>query len=272
MRLAGRHTPGQPRRRVGEVLVGRARAVVALTVGIVVSLFPMASQASSSSCPAVKTCGAYVLDDYRWPAHAGQPLVIPYYVSTAISNPSVPSTELPEIVRRAAAVWEHANPRVHFRYVGLTSALPGLPYDGHNVIGYGVPAAPGAEAANAVINYTQSGRVLEEDLVIDPTTYWTWDSCPQRDGGCAGHSADLVPAPVATNTWGPELQGVLTHELGHWLSLDHSDPAGGSNETMFSAVPPDNLKMQTLGLGDILGARAAYPCGSCGGTPRVYAP
>jgi hypothetical protein len=243
-----------------------------MAIAIVVSVLPLASQASGSPCPAVKTCGAYVLDDYRWPTSPRQPLVIPYFVSTAISNPSVPASQLPQIVRRAAAVWEQANPRIHFRFMGTTSALPGLPYDGHNVIGYGAPAVAGAEAAHATINYTQSGRILEADLVINPGTYWTWDPCPQRDGGCAGHSMDLVPGPVATNTWGPEIQGVLTHELGHWLSLDHPDAAGGSDETMYSAVPPDNLKMQTLGLGDIRGVRAAYPCGACGGTPKVYAP
>jgi hypothetical protein len=248
--------------------VGLTRTTSAALVATSLCLAATPAIAGGGSCPAVKTCGAYVLDDYRWPVGAGRPLVITYYVSTSVSNPGVPSSELPRIVQRAAAVWERANPRVHFRYAGLTSALPGLPYDGHNVIGYGVPANP-AEAANAVINFTQAGRILEEDLVINPDTYWTWDSCPQRDGGCAGHSANLVPA---TETWGPELQGVLTHELGHWLSLDHSDPGGGSDETMFSAVPSDNLKMQTLGLGDIRGVRAAYPCGRCGGAPRVYAP
>jgi hypothetical protein len=250
--------------------VGLTRKTLAAATAALLCLAASPAIAARASCPAVKTCGAYVLDDYRWPVRAGQPLVIPYYVSTAISHPSVPASELPQIVRRATAVWERANPRIHFKYLGLTSAMPGLPYDGHNVIGYGVPVAPN-EGANAVINFTQSGRILEEDLVINPATYWTWDPCAQRDGGCGGHSADIVP-PAATETWGPELQGVLTHELGHWLSLDHSDAKGGADETMFSAVPSDNLKMQTLGLGDILGARAAYPCGRCGGRPRVYAP
>lgn len=249
----------------------RARAVLALTVAVLACLAPVAGHAGTSSCPAVKTCEAYVLDDYRWPVGADQPLVVPYYVSTTISNAGVPAAELPQIVQRAAAVWQRANPRVHFRYLGLTSALPGLPYDGRNVIGYGVPAAPN-ELGNAVINFTQSGRILEADLVINPASYWTWDSCPQRDGGCMGHSTEWVRQPVNTGTWGPEMQGVVTHELGHWLSLDHPDAKGGTNETMFSTAPADNLQWQTLGLGDILGVRSAYPCGRCGGVPRVYAP
>ena len=253
------------------MLVGRARAVVAPTIALDGCLLPVTSQASTGACPAVKTCGAYVVDDYRWPVKIGQPLVIPYYVSTAISNPSVPAAQLPDIVQRATAVWERANPRIHFRYLGLTGAMPGLPYDGRNVIGYGLPVAP-VEGAHALINFTQEGKVLETDLVINPETYWTWDPCPQRDGGCAGHSANWVQQPMKGETWGPELQGVLTHELGHWLSLDHPDSKGGSNETMFSTAPADNLRMQTLGLGDILGARSAYPCGRCGGTPHVYAP
>lgn len=233
---------------------------------------PMHSQADSS-CPAVKTCRAYVLEGYSWPHRLGKPVVIPYYVSTKLSNPWVPATELPKVVAAATAVWMKADPLVRFRYMGTTDALPGAPFDGKNVIGYGAPeGAPGAELADTATDFTSQGTIIETDISIDPTRPWSWTQCAQRDAGCAGHSTDLVKEPLSGDTWGPEIQGVLEHELGHALGLDHSDAKGGTEETMFSQQPAQNLAMQTLGLGDILGVRAIYPCGKCGGAPEVFAP
>lgn len=227
--------------------------------------------ASAPSCPAPKTCPAFVLATMRWPVKPGQSLVIPYYVSTRLDSVNYPASGLPAVAAAATKVWERANPRVHFRYLGTTDALPGNIADGKNVIGFGVPeGAPGLEAADASLFFTQDDVLFEADVTIDPKSPWVWQSCPQRDGGCSGHSREFLP-----NTWGPELQGVLEHELGHWLSLDHSDAQttlDGSLMTMFSTTHPDNLAQQTLGLGDILGVRAAYPCGRCGGPPTVYAP
>lgn len=70
---------------------------------------------------------------------------------------------------------------------------------------------------------------------------------------------------------GVDFQGTALHELGHWLSLNHTSEQRGSQQTMYQTAPTD-LSLQTLGLGDVLGVRAAYPCGRCGGPPAVFAP
>jgi hypothetical protein len=198
--------------------------------------------------------------------------VIPYYVSVAVTHPTVPAASLPDMVASAMRVWERADPLIRFEYLGTTQALPGLPFDGKNVIGYGAPLAPALVAGYTPTSFTQAGDINEADIVISPTSPWTWQSCPQQDGGCAGHSADFMAGPVDTNTWGPEIQGMVEHELGHMLGLDHPDELGGTEETMFSTLSSDNLTPQTLGLGDILGVRAIYPCGKLCEPPVVYAP
>ena len=251
----------------------RKATLAFVTLAIAAALVGVGS-ADATGCPAAKTCRAYVLDPFRWPMAQGQSLLIPYYVSTAVSPPAgVPVSQLPAVTAAATAIWERADPKVHFKYEGVTTALPGV-QDGVNVIGYGPPSEPGVELANASIFYTSAGRVTEADISIDPTHVWTWDPCPQRNGGCAGHTRSYFDYPGINSPgpYGPELQGVLEHELGHWLSLDHPDALGGSQMTMYSAEPIENMSWQTLGLGDILGVRAAYPCGKCGGAPVVYTP
>lgn len=97
---------------------------------------------------------------------------------------------------------------------------------------------------------------------------WVWDQCEQRDRACGRLPEDDVGG---TNTGGVDFQGTAVHELGHWLSLNHTTSDRGNQQTMYQ-TGPTNLSLQTLGLGDILGVRAAYPCGSCGGRPVVFMP
>ncbi len=220
---------------------------------------------AASSCPNPKTCRAYVLDAYRWPVPAGQPLVLHYRVNPV--NPYVAQADVPRMVAAATRVWERANPRVHFHFDGMTTALPGV-LDGVNVVGWGPPLDP-VELAHAAIFTSGNGTtVVEADLSLNLAAGTRWHECPQRDGGCQGHAT-----PDATGTYTGEVQGVVEHELGHWLSLNHPDALGGSEMTMSAVDDPRlGLTYQTLGLGDVLGVRAAYPCGRCGGAPKVYAP
>lgn len=247
----------------------RLRAFLLVTA--LTSAFLTTSASSTPTCPAPKTCPAYALADMRWPSKPGQPVVIPYYVSTTLDPPLFKGTDLPPVVAAATRVWEKANPRIRFRYLGTTDTITvGYLTDGMNVIGFGIPqGAPGLETADAEMHFTQAGTLYEADINLDFSGTWVWDPCRQQDGGCAGHSRNLLPVG---EVWSVELQGVLEHELGHWLSLDHPDSTTGTEMTMYESGQVQNLAEQTLGLGDILGVRAAYPCGKCGGKPRVYAP
>lgn len=223
--------------------------------------------AQADGCPAAKTCADYDLYDYRWPTQPGKRVVIEYYI-----NPGLPLRVTPEEIEGATAAaartWERANPRISFKYQGRTDALPGV-QDGMNVVGFSVSVVPTARAS--ATSFHSGGLLLEADLTLAADNAWTWRQCQQRDNSCGR----LVGEPVnvfgiATNTPGVDLQGTLVHELGHWLSLNHAEEENTA-QTM-AAIGPTDLSLQTLALGDVLGVRAAYPCGTCGGKPVVFAP
>lgn len=59
----------------------------------------------------------------------------------------------------------------------------------------------------------------------------------------------------------------MTHEVGHWLFLGDLADAQDKEMTMYGTIGAEQgeefvteRKKVTLGLGDILGARALYPC------------
>ena len=239
-----------------------ARLLVA--VALVVTAATPSLVDAAPACPSPRTCGDFALTEGRWRVAPGATLVIPYRVNPV--NAWVPEADVPAMVRAAATTWERANPRVRFRYDGVTDALPGR-QDGLNVVGWGVPLLP-QEAAHADRFLDPSGAIVEADVVLNATVPTTWQPCEQRDGGCAGHADEIAPG-----TFTGEVQGLVTHELGHWLSLDHPDTHLGVELTMHDTSDPQRgLEYQTLGLGDVRGVRAAYPCGRCGGPPRVVAP
>src|SRR4051812_16907246 len=100
----------------------RTRLLVAAVLAVLASLSGAGPALADSSCPAVKTCGAYALEGYSWPHEAGKPVVIPYYVSVALTHPTVPAASLPDVVASAMRVWERADPLIQFKYLGTTQA------------------------------------------------------------------------------------------------------------------------------------------------------
>jgi hypothetical protein len=72
-----------------------------------------------------------------------------------------------------------------------------------------------------------------------------------------------------------DIQNLMTHEVGHWLGLgDLGDEDRHAQLTMFNGLEDGagrvELRKNTLGYGDILGARSIYPC-SCP-IPDIYFP
>lgn len=219
---------------------------------------------AAPDCPAPKTCADYVLTGERWPTDRAGRIVIDYRVNPR--NAQIPAEHAAPMVAAATRVWERANPLVRFRFQGLTDALPGI-QDGWSVIGFGPPLLPGLEAARAQ-TWLSDGVIVEADISVNATSGYVWQPCEQRDGGCSGHPRPIAP----TGTWTNEVQGIVTHELGHWLGLDHPDSERARQLTMSEVYDTERgLEVQTLGRGDVLGLRAAYPCGACG-KPVVFSP
>lgn len=185
---------------------------------------------------------------------------IEYYLNP-VGTATLTEIQLVGMLRGATAVWERANPRIHFVYMGTTTTPAGVP-DGKNVVGFGMPLFPTAMAMAPV--YAENRRITDADIVFNADIIWSWEPCRQRDASCGRRALDGMP-------FSPEIQGVATHELGHWLSLDHPNQEDGVRQTL-AVLSSGDLSGQTLALGDIVGVRAMYPCGKCGGRPVVYVP
>ena len=147
------------------------------------------------------------------------------------------------MIRAAAQTWMNANPKIRLVYDGTT---PDLPANGNNVIGWG--NGIGANVASA--SHTPSEGTYTGFHVIFESTKWSWDPCDPDAG---------QPCTDQPNKAG-DFQGVVTHEWGHVLALDHPCQAGCAEEDVEQTMDPFlGRPAQTLALGDILGVRHLYP-------------
>jgi hypothetical protein len=238
-----------------------------------------AAAADEGACPSPATCDRFRLYGLRWAAAADGSIRIPYLL--AGRHPQVPEAIAREAFRRMGEVWTAANPRVRFAEQGTTLEPAGDPPflpDGRNEFGFG-PSPLLTPGAGAVATLTSvGGTIVEADVVLSVSVLWSWRPCEQSDGACAGDGTPDVDAAGLVEAKFTDLAGVVAHELGHVLGLDHASPGLGEGATRqltmhpVAPSPPERRIFQTLGLGDVLGVRALYPCGECDGPPRVFVP
>ncbi len=113
---------------------------------------------------------------------------------------------------------------------------------------------PSVIALTSVWFSTSTGVIFDADIMINEKQ-GPYEVCP--DVGCIG-----VMRPQ-------DLQNVLTHEIGHFLGLAHSDV---TDATMFAQAGAGETKKRTLAPDDVAGICDAYPPGSlpdtCDFTPK----
>jgi hypothetical protein len=98
--------------------------------------------------------------------------------------------------------------------------------------------------ALTVLTYDRnSGEIRDADVLLDD---WSHDFCVAPD--CGGSRYDL--------------EGTLTHELGHLLGLDHST---NPEATMFAGAAPGETAKRSLDVDDVTGICTAYrtSCNDC---------
>jgi matrixin len=227
----------------------------------------------------------------KWDLAAYQDAAIPYWI-----NPTIPAGFTPfeptssrdailEKVQNAFRAWENVpTSAVKFRFAGLTDAREAT--DGRMVVSFsaspprggpidtGCRAAdrnsPATGAAGSILPRSFAGQILECDPVIHPwpvdraTAWWVGDTPPP------------LAAPGTRQTR-MDLQGLLTHEIGHVLGLDHSATAETATMTIWNSAGESvgGYTVRTLSTDDSIGISVLYPTaeflrttGSIAGTVR----
>jgi hypothetical protein len=165
------------------------------------------------------------------------------------------SSELRQIVRDSFGVWNDVNCS-DFQMVdnGLTFVddaeyLQSSPDENQNVIVWKDDRWPyqntGAFAITSVTFNPRTGIIADADIEVNSDT-WTY---AHLDSSQTGNSSMTV-----------DLQNTLTHEVGHFLGLDH--PPNASEATMFGTAPAGEIKKRSLEQDDIDGICAIYEAGS----------
>lgn len=121
---------------------------------------------------------------------------------------------------------------VEFFYMGTTSSRPyggddSLAVDRRNVVGWDLLKGNEGDAAAITYSWSSSGRLLDADIVINTDMPKPWTAA--------------------------RLDGVLTHELGHFIGIKHSDTV----ESVMSAEPYNSFAYMRVLRGDDAKACAA---------------
>ncbi|GAC1426620.1 MAG: hypothetical protein NVSMB57_17380 [Actinomycetota bacterium] len=233
------------------------KRLIAIFFALATMLTATSSASAAKGCPAATSCGLYQLSSARWPTTHGV-LTIHYQLSTV--TPSLTPDLVVLAVQAATRTWEEANPNVHFVLDRATSDMPQLG-DGVNQIAFVPTLEPGVLA---VTNQRMKGsRIVESDLLLNISKPWGWFQC--------GSNAIRCTDDTSLGAHFMDLQAVVTQQLGHWLSLESLTTPQADELTMYDGIGYGQRHQDTLGLGDVLGVRAAYPCGRCR-MPRIVTP
>jgi matrixin len=180
------------------------------------------------------TATAFTTNGMRWPASK---MPVPYLIQNA-GSPDLPIAQVIAAVDAAFATWQAVpTASLTFRNAGMTD-LP-MAIDGSNIILFIESNWTfGSEAAAATSLFIIDGQQTA-DIAMNGQTF-TWA---------------VAPPSSAINAKTLDLQAVLTHEIGHFSGLDHTQR---SIDTMYFSWKPWQGQ-RTLSIDDKLGLSSIYP-------------
>lgn len=202
------------------------------------------------TCPDATTCEIHEVGRARWPTDPDGAFHVRYrYNDSGRPDGRAPAAgSVRSLARFSAREWMRWNPNVNIAEAGTTDAPYGRPgddgscADGVNVVGW-EPLGSGAAGVTKVCYDPDTFVIRDVDMALNSQLDW----------------ANLTSEEVAGRAF--DVRAVLTHEFGHWLSLFDLRMAEAEAQTMYFSSRPGEIRKRTLARGDVLGSRAAYPCG-----------
>lgn len=212
---------------------------------------------NASPCPKASTCTSNSLRPGRWPTDGSGRAVIPFSYNDEGRRPArAPEHSIEPTINRSMREWTRWNSNIVFDDAGPSDATfgadgpDGTCDDGTNVVTW-EKFSPDVIGA-ALLCFDRSGKVvLDADLALNSTQHW--------------EEVDEVPDSRHSH----DLQSILTHELGHWLSLADLYSGDAARQTMSGSTAYGQIGKRTLALGDIVGVQKAYPCATGDSCPRT---
>jgi hypothetical protein len=168
---------------------------------------------------------------------------VPYWINEAGSPEILNKSEF-AAVRAAFQTWQNVTTAdIRLDYKG-TTPVTAVGYDGMNLVTFADSSLPlGTTTIAATFSFY--GPVFASDNTIQ---YGTQEADiafnPAFDFSTSGDSGKF------------DIQGVITHEIGHFLGLDH---AGLVSSVMVPFSVPSQLDQRTLSYDDMAGLTEIYP-------------
>jgi hypothetical protein len=226
------------------------------SVDILGSGDPPPEPPSDGKCPKSTSCDRNLVRPQKWRTADDGTLKIAWkFNDEGRRNLRAPTGLLEGSVRRSMAEWARWNSNVLLSYAGTTTAMFGADgadgscADGTNVIGWH-SFDPSVIAAVYTCIDPKTNTVRDADLALNVTQHWE----------------NISGEPESRHTF--DIDSIVTHEIGHWLSLLDLYDAGSLHQTMMGNAEYGETRKRTLALGDIVGLQTAYPCDAQDNCPR----
>ncbi len=190
------------------------------------------------------SCTATTNDQVATYGNAGWHLTGPrtYYLNESKVPASVGTANAYAAINTSWAAWNAADPNIVVTSGGNTSVSRAR-FDGTHLVSWG-PVPNNAIGVTYTWYYTATGAQAESDTIFNSRLKWSYTPYTTDCGGVAG-------------TY--DLGDIGIHEFGHWVGLDDLYGSAEKDLTMYGYGFNAELKKDTLGLGDVLGAAAITP-------------
>jgi len=200
------------------------------------------------------TGGGVLSSTYKYTGIHWFDMPVNYIVNPA--NSGVDAGVTGTAVQASFAAWDNASGPLQFSYAGSMGLAAGK-YDGSNVISWANISTlyPRAIAVTSIWYYRNSKEITEVDTQMNNGPGFAW-SYTIPDATTGYDDPGNGPVEGATTY---DIRNIMTHEAGHWIMLGDLYNSRDSFLTMYGYGSLGELRKDTLGYGDVLGVRRAYP-------------